>query len=180
LSMHEASDRGCRPRRNPPSSAARHCIEGEITGNKTCDREGTVEGWVQLDERKLNVGAAPSRPADIIALKLWSTAPSREISAPGPHRDKKDGSVTATHHRPHHESKMAPTLAHRNRHSPVKKESGAGSFSRTSATAAAVLPCPNDHLLHGLQARFSAKSGAGLRFAAVLLFSLLLLQQYLT
>jgi cytoskeletal protein CcmA (bactofilin family) len=42
-------------------------FKGEISGNEDLDIDGTVEGLVYIDERKLTVGAAAKLTADIIA-----------------------------------------------------------------------------------------------------------------
>ncbi len=45
-------------------------IKGEITGNEDLQVDGTVEGLVQLDERKLTVGPSAKVTADIIAREV--------------------------------------------------------------------------------------------------------------
>jgi cytoskeletal protein CcmA (bactofilin family) len=42
-------------------------VKGEISGNEDLDIDGTVEGLVRIDERKLTVGATAKLTADIIA-----------------------------------------------------------------------------------------------------------------
>ncbi len=42
-------------------------VKGEISGNEDLYIDGTVEGLVQLDERKLTVGAVAKLTADVIA-----------------------------------------------------------------------------------------------------------------
>jgi cytoskeletal protein CcmA (bactofilin family) len=42
-------------------------VKGEISGNEDLDIDGAVEGLVQIDERKLTVGATAKLTADIIA-----------------------------------------------------------------------------------------------------------------
>ena len=42
-------------------------VKGEISGNEDLYIDGTVEGLIQLDERKLTVGATAKLRADIIA-----------------------------------------------------------------------------------------------------------------
>jgi hypothetical protein len=42
-------------------------VKGEISGNEDLYIDGTVEGLVQLDERKVTVGATAKLTADIIA-----------------------------------------------------------------------------------------------------------------
>jgi cytoskeletal protein CcmA (bactofilin family) len=45
-------------------------VKGEITGNEDLSIDGTVEGLVQLEERKLTVGASAKVTADIIAREV--------------------------------------------------------------------------------------------------------------
>jgi cytoskeletal protein CcmA (bactofilin family) len=45
-------------------------IKGEITGNEDLHIDGTVEGLVQLEDRKLTVGASAKVTADIIAREV--------------------------------------------------------------------------------------------------------------
>src|SRR5215472_13371209 len=45
-------------------------IKGEISGNEDLLIEGSIEGLVQLDERKLTVGATAKVTADIIAREV--------------------------------------------------------------------------------------------------------------
>jgi len=42
-------------------------LKGEISGNEDLDIDGTVEGLVHIDERKLTVGATAKWIADVIA-----------------------------------------------------------------------------------------------------------------
>jgi cytoskeletal protein CcmA (bactofilin family) len=42
-------------------------LKGEISGNEDLDIDGTVEGLVHIDERKLTIGATARLTADIIA-----------------------------------------------------------------------------------------------------------------
>jgi len=42
-------------------------LKGEISGNEDLDIDGTVEGRVHINERKLTVGATAKLTADIIA-----------------------------------------------------------------------------------------------------------------
>jgi cytoskeletal protein CcmA (bactofilin family) len=42
-------------------------VKGEISGNEDLYIDGTVEGLVHLDERKLTVGATAKLTADVIA-----------------------------------------------------------------------------------------------------------------
>lgn len=45
-------------------------VKGEITGNEDLSIDGTVEGLVHLEERKLTVGASAKVTADIIAREV--------------------------------------------------------------------------------------------------------------
>jgi len=45
-------------------------IKGEITGNEDLLIDGTVEGLVQLEDRKLTIGASAKVTADIIAREV--------------------------------------------------------------------------------------------------------------
>jgi cytoskeletal protein CcmA (bactofilin family) len=45
-------------------------IKGEITGNEDLQLDGSVEGLVQLEERKLTIGASARVTADIIAREV--------------------------------------------------------------------------------------------------------------
>ena len=45
-------------------------VKGEITGNEDLLIDGTVEGLVQLEDRKLTVGASAKVTADIIAREV--------------------------------------------------------------------------------------------------------------
>lgn len=45
-------------------------IKGEITGNEDLQIDGTVEGLVQLDDKRLTVGASARVSADIIAREV--------------------------------------------------------------------------------------------------------------
>ncbi len=45
-------------------------VKGEITGNEDLHIDGSVEGLVQLEDRKLTVGASAKVTADIIAREV--------------------------------------------------------------------------------------------------------------
>jgi cytoskeletal protein CcmA (bactofilin family) len=45
-------------------------VKGEITGNEDLHIDGSVEGLVQLEDRKLTVGASAKLTADIIAREV--------------------------------------------------------------------------------------------------------------
>ncbi|HYW66339.1 MAG TPA: polymer-forming cytoskeletal protein, partial [Candidatus Dormibacteraeota bacterium] len=114
-------------------------VKGEITGNEDLVIEGTVEGLVQLDERKLTVGAAAKLTADIIAREVvvYGTVKGN-LRAKDRIEIKKDGSVNG-------DLTTARIMIEDGAYfkgsieidKSGEKESGAGSFSRASATAAA-------------------------------------------
>ncbi|MGH9727573.1 MAG: bactofilin family protein [Candidatus Acidiferrales bacterium] len=45
-------------------------LKGEITGNEDLNVDGSVEGLIQLEDRKLTVGASAKVTADIIAREV--------------------------------------------------------------------------------------------------------------
>lgn len=45
-------------------------VKGEITGNEDLSVDGSVEGLIQLEDRKLTVGASAKITADIIAREV--------------------------------------------------------------------------------------------------------------
>ncbi|MFY9733199.1 MAG: polymer-forming cytoskeletal protein [Candidatus Acidiferrales bacterium] len=45
-------------------------VKGEITGNEDLNIDGTVEGLVHLEDRKLTIGASAKVTADIIAREV--------------------------------------------------------------------------------------------------------------
>ena len=45
-------------------------VKGEITGNEDLNIDGSVEGLVQLEDRKLTIGASAKVTADIIAREV--------------------------------------------------------------------------------------------------------------
>jgi cytoskeletal protein CcmA (bactofilin family) len=69
-------------------------VKGEITGNEDLTIDGSVEGLVQLDERKLTVGATAKVTADIIAREVvvYGTVKGN-LRAKDRIEIKKDGSV---------------------------------------------------------------------------------------
>jgi cytoskeletal protein CcmA (bactofilin family) len=69
-------------------------VKGEITGNEDLQIDGTVEGLVQLDDRKLTVGATAKVTADIIAREIvvYGTVKGN-LRAKDRIEIKKDGSV---------------------------------------------------------------------------------------
>jgi cytoskeletal protein CcmA (bactofilin family) len=69
-------------------------VKGEITGNEDLQIDGTVEGLVQLDDRKLTVGPAAKLTADVIAREVivFGTVKGN-LRAKDRIEIKKDGSV---------------------------------------------------------------------------------------
>ena len=69
-------------------------VKGEISGNEDLLIDGSVEGLVQLDERKLTVGATAKVTADIIAREVvvYGTVKGN-LRAKDKIEIKKDGSV---------------------------------------------------------------------------------------
>jgi cytoskeletal protein CcmA (bactofilin family) len=69
-------------------------VKGEISGNEDLLIDGTVEGLVQLDERKLTVGATAKVTADIIAREVVVYGSVKgNLRAKDRIEIKKDGSV---------------------------------------------------------------------------------------
>jgi len=69
-------------------------VKGEITGSEDLLIDGSVEGLIQLDERKLTVGATAKVTADIIAREVvvYGTVKGN-LRAKDRIEIKKDGSV---------------------------------------------------------------------------------------
>ena len=69
-------------------------VKGEISGNEDLVVDGSVEGLIQLDERKLTVGATAKVTADIIAREVvvYGTVKGN-LRAKDRIEIKKDGSV---------------------------------------------------------------------------------------
>jgi cytoskeletal protein CcmA (bactofilin family) len=69
-------------------------IKGEISGNEDLTIEGSVEGLVELDERKLTIGATASLTADILAREVVVHGTVKgNLRAKDRIEIKKDGSV---------------------------------------------------------------------------------------
>ena len=69
-------------------------LKGEISGNEDLEIDGTVEGLVQIDERKLPVGATARLSADIIAGEVIVYGIVKgNVRGKGKVEIKKDGSV---------------------------------------------------------------------------------------
>jgi cytoskeletal protein CcmA (bactofilin family) len=70
-------------------------LKGEISGNEDLYIDGTVEGLVQLDERKVTIGATAKLTADIIAGEVIVYGSVKgNVHGKGKIEIKKDGSVT--------------------------------------------------------------------------------------
>ena len=69
-------------------------VKGEITGSEDLLIDGSVEGLIQLDERKLTVGASAKLTADIIAREVVVYGSVKgNLRAKDRIEIKKDGSV---------------------------------------------------------------------------------------
>lgn len=69
-------------------------VKGEISGNEDLHIDGTVEGLVQLDDRKLTVGMAAKVTADVIAREIVVYGSVKgNLRARDKIEIKKDGSV---------------------------------------------------------------------------------------
>jgi cytoskeletal protein CcmA (bactofilin family) len=69
-------------------------VKGEISGNEDLYIDGTVEGLVHLDERKLTVGATAKLTADVIAGEVIVYGSVKgNVRGKGKIEIKKDGSV---------------------------------------------------------------------------------------
>src|SRR6516162_2912157 len=69
-------------------------VKGEITGNEDLQIDGSVEGLVQLDERKLTVGPTAKVTADVIAREVVIYGNVKgNLRAKDRIEIKKDGSV---------------------------------------------------------------------------------------
>lgn len=69
-------------------------VKGEISGNEDLYIDGTVEGLVQLDERKLTVGITAKLTADVIAGEVIVYGSVKgNVHGKGKIEIKKDGSV---------------------------------------------------------------------------------------
>jgi cytoskeletal protein CcmA (bactofilin family) len=69
-------------------------IKGEISGNEDLHIDGSVEGLVQLDDRKLTVGASAKLTADVVAREVVVYGSVKgNLRARDRIEIKKDGSV---------------------------------------------------------------------------------------
>ncbi|MGB7435872.1 MAG: polymer-forming cytoskeletal protein [Candidatus Acidiferrum sp.] len=114
-------------------------VKGEITGNEDLLIEGSVEGLVQLDERKLTVGATAKVTADVIAREVVVYGNVKgNLRAKDRIEIKKDGSVNG-------DLTTARIMIEDGAYfkgsieidKSSEKESGGGSFARAAAPAAA-------------------------------------------
>jgi cytoskeletal protein CcmA (bactofilin family) len=112
-------------------------VKGEISGNEDLVIDGSVEGLVQLDERKLTVGATAKVTADIIAREVVVFgAVKGNLRAKDRIEIKKDGSVNG-------DLTTARIMIEDGAYfkgsieidKTGEKDSGSGSFSRTPAAA---------------------------------------------
>jgi cytoskeletal protein CcmA (bactofilin family) len=114
-------------------------IKGEITGNEDLVIDGSVEGLVQLDDRKLMIGVTATVTADIIAREVvvYGTVKGN-LRAKSRIEIKKDGSVNG-------DLMTARIVIEEGAYfkgsieidKSGEKESGAGSISRTASVAVA-------------------------------------------
>ena len=114
-------------------------IKGEITGNEDLVIDGSVEGLVQLDDRKLMIGVTATVTADIIAREVvvYGTVKGN-LQAKSRIEIKKDGSVNG-------DLMTARIVIEEGAYfkgsieidKSGEKESGARSISRTASVAAA-------------------------------------------
>jgi cytoskeletal protein CcmA (bactofilin family) len=69
-------------------------VKGEISGNEDLHLDGSVEGLIQLDERKLTVGASAKLTADVVAREVVVYGSVKgNLRARDRIEIKKDGSV---------------------------------------------------------------------------------------
>jgi cytoskeletal protein CcmA (bactofilin family) len=114
-------------------------VKGEISGNEDLLIDGTVEGLIQLDERKLTVGATAKVTADIIAREVVVYGNVKgNLRAKDRIEIKKDGSVNG-------DLTTARIMIEDGAYfkgsieidKSSEKESGSNAFARSSASAAA-------------------------------------------
>src|SRR6202048_4813725 len=114
-------------------------VKGEISGSEDLLIDGSVEGLIQLDERKLTVGATAKVTADIIAREVvvYGTVKGN-LRAKDRIEIKKDGSVNG-------DLTTARIMIEDGAYfkgsieidKSGEKESGAGAFSRSNSAPAA-------------------------------------------
>ena len=72
-------------------------IKGEISGNEDLHVDGSVEGLIQLEDRKLTIGASAKVTADLVAREVVVYGSVKgNLRARDRIEIKKDGSVTGT------------------------------------------------------------------------------------
>ena len=119
-------------------------VKGEITGNEDLAIDGSVEGLVHLEDRKLTIGASAKLTADVIAREVVVYGNVKgNLRARDRIEIKKDGSVIG-------DLTTARIMIEDGAYfkgsieidKSGEKETGAGSFARTAAApvAAAVGP----------------------------------------
>src|SRR5712692_6484056 len=114
-------------------------VKGEISGNEDLTIDGSVEGLIQLDERKLTVGATAKVTADIVAREVVVFGNVKgNLRAKDRIEIKKDGSVNGdlTTSRIMIEDGAYFKGSIEIDKSP-EKESGGNAFARTSSAPAA-------------------------------------------
>jgi cytoskeletal protein CcmA (bactofilin family) len=113
-------------------------VKGEISGNEDLLIDGSVEGLIQLDERKLTVGPAAKVTADIIAREVVVYGNVKgNLRAKDRIEIKKDGSVNG-------DLTTARIMIEDGAYfkgsieidKSAEKESGGNAFARTSSAAA--------------------------------------------
>jgi cytoskeletal protein CcmA (bactofilin family) len=113
-------------------------VKGEISGNEDLLIDGTVEGLVQLDERKLTIGASAKVTADIIAREVVVYGNVKgNLRAKDRIEIKKDGSVNG-------DLTTARIMIEDGAYfkgsieidKTAEKESGGNAFARTSSASA--------------------------------------------
>jgi cytoskeletal protein CcmA (bactofilin family) len=88
-----------RPLSSPPSGSTARLgaslhVKGEISGNEDLHIDGSVEGLVQLEDRKLTVGASAKLTADVVAREVVVYGSVKgNLRARDRIEIKKDGSV---------------------------------------------------------------------------------------
>ena len=93
------SSESMRPSAPPPVGSGARLgaslrVKGEISGNEDLHVDGTVEGLIQLDDRRLTVGMAAKVTADVIAREIVVYGSVKgNLRARDKIEIKKDGSV---------------------------------------------------------------------------------------
>jgi len=93
------STEAIRPLAPTPAGSTAHvgaslCIKGEISGNEDLHVDGSIEGSIRLQERKLTVGPSGKVTADVVAREVVVYGSSKgNLRAHDRIEIKKDGSV---------------------------------------------------------------------------------------